>query len=441
MPARPEAARAERRRAVDRVADRVCGATNVGRGDGRLGHGAIVDDCPGPADRRYRQTVPMDDEPARLPLRLVVTDDLERSRVTVFFRLLLAIPHLVVVSLWGLAAAAVSVILWLALVFEGKAPRSLQSFVASYLRYSVHVSAYIYLAAGPYPPFGGGAGYSVDLEIDLSPRQSRGRVAARLVLAVPALVIASVLGGGVWFGNTSWFASRNSDSGFSAGATIAGIAVTAAFLAWFASVARGRTPRGLRDLIAYTIGYSAQATGYLLLLTDRYPTSDPSRVLPEMSLPPHPVRLELDDPLDRSRLTVFFRLLLAIPHLIWLALWYVLVLLAVIVAWIAALVTGRVPVALHRFIAAYVRYVTHVLAFLFLDRRPVPRLRRRSRKLSRQPRDRSPRAAAPDRHLLPGPTCRSRADPRRRLPGSGHSRRRARLVGGAVHRSDARGPA
>ena len=35
-------------------------------------------------------------------------------------------------------------------------------------------------------------------------------------------------------------------------------------------------PQGLRDLAAYAIGYSAQVTGYLLLLTDRYPNSDPA---------------------------------------------------------------------------------------------------------------------------------------------------------------------
>ena len=66
-----------------------------------------------------------------------------------------------------------SVIIWLALLFEGKAPRSLQGFVVSYLRYSVHVSAYLYLAAGPYPPFGGGEGYPDRLEIEPSARQSR----------------------------------------------------------------------------------------------------------------------------------------------------------------------------------------------------------------------------------------------------------------------------
>ena len=36
---------------------------------------------------------------------------------------------------------------------------------------------------------------------------------------------------------------------------------------------------------------------------------------------PHPIRLILSDDLSRTRLTVFFRLILAIPHLIWLGLW------------------------------------------------------------------------------------------------------------------------
>ena len=178
-------------------------------------HRAIVDERARTADRRNRHTRPVTevaeagDTPRRLPIQIVVADDLERSRVTVFFRLLLAIPHLIVVAFWGLAAFAVSVIIWLALLFEGKAPRSLQRFVVSYLRYSVHVSAYLYLAAGPYPPFGGGEGYPIDLEIEPSGRQSRGGVAARLVLAIPALLLAAAVGGGSWFVNTSWATSQD----------------------------------------------------------------------------------------------------------------------------------------------------------------------------------------------------------------------------------------
>ena len=314
------------------------------------------------------------DEERRLPIRIVVTDDLERSRVTVFFRLLLAIPHLLVVLVWGIAAFAVAIILWIALVVEGKAPRTLQEFEASYLRYATQVSAYIHLAAGPYPSFGGTRGYPIDLEIDLATRQSRGRVAIRLVLAFPAFLLAAVLGGGLMGGNSAGVTSSSSstDDWWLNAWSLGGISSTVAFLAWFAILARGRMPLGLRDLLAYCIGYTAHATGYLLLVTDRYPTTDPTRVVPLVELPPHAVRLELTDEVRRSRLTVFFRFPLAVPHLIWLTLWSIPVVLLLAPAWLITLVIGRLPVPLHRFFTAWIRYTTHVMAFLYVIGGPFP---------------------------------------------------------------------
>jgi hypothetical protein len=41
-------------------------------------------------------------------------------------------------------------------------------------------------------------------------------------------------------------------------------------------------------------------------------------------------------------------------------------LFAAIANWLAALVNGVSPDSLHRFLAAYVRYQTHVYAYLFL---------------------------------------------------------------------------
>ena len=82
-------------------------------------------------------------------------------------------------------------------------------------------------------------------------------------------------------------------------------------------------PKGLRDLASYGVGYGAQAWAYLLLLTDRYPNSDPEAFGLDWTLPPHPVQLQLSDDGRRSRLTVFFRLLLVLPHLVWLSLWFV----------------------------------------------------------------------------------------------------------------------
>ena len=89
---------------------------HIVRRDGRVRHQAMV------VDRAGDENAAMNRDRPPLPVRVVVTDDLARSRVTVFFRLLLALPHLVVVTLWGIAALAVSVVLWLALVVEGKAP-------------------------------------------------------------------------------------------------------------------------------------------------------------------------------------------------------------------------------------------------------------------------------------------------------------------------------
>lgn len=305
---------------------------------------------------------------SELPIRLRVRDDgLRRSRLTVFLRLLLALPHLVWLGLWGFAASFAAVALWLGVVIEGKAPASIHGFVAGYLRYATHVAAYLYLAADPFPGFRGAPGYPVDLEIDPPARQSRWSGLFRLVLALPAALLASALGGGL-----AWTALVGPYALAAILLTGGGVAGTAAFVAWFAALATGRAPRGLRDLIGYALGYSAQSGGYALLLTGRYPTSDPSVSERFARLPEHPVRIEVSDDLGRPRLLVLFRLLLAFPHLVWIALWGAAVALALVAGWVCALATGRVPAALHRFLASYVRYTTHVVAFTALVGRAFP---------------------------------------------------------------------
>jgi len=55
-------------------------------------------------------------EHVRHPIRLVVTDDLQRNRLTVFFRLILAIPHLIWVTVWGIVAALAATLAGLVLI-------------------------------------------------------------------------------------------------------------------------------------------------------------------------------------------------------------------------------------------------------------------------------------------------------------------------------------
>src|SRR5205814_1341380 len=50
------------------------------------------------------------------------------------------------------------------------------------------------------------------------------------------------------------------------------LALPVAVVNWVIVLALGRVPKGMRDLMAYCLRYSAQTYAYLLLLTDRYPT-------------------------------------------------------------------------------------------------------------------------------------------------------------------------
>jgi hypothetical protein len=291
------------------------------------------------------------------PVELVITDNLKRSRLTVFFRLLLAIPHRVVLFFWTLAT--------------GTPPRSPHEYLSHYIVYVTRVYAYLWLAANPYPEFSGRPTFPYPFPIDLRmperTRQSRLVTLFRIVLALPAFLFVGALGVGIGIP----MGGRNGRYGL---ASDGAFVVVLAVLLWFVALALGRAPRGLRDAIAYALGYGAQFWAYLLMITDRYPNSDPTAMLAGIERPPrHAVRLVGESyGLRRSRLTVFFRLLLTVPHLVWLVLWGVTAVLASIATWLVTLVRGRPPAPLHRYLSRYVRYQFHVGAFLYLAANPFP---------------------------------------------------------------------
>jgi hypothetical protein len=301
------------------------------------------------------------------PVRLVISDELSRKRLTVFFRLLLVTPHYVWLGIWGIGAFFAAVANWVATLFTGRSPAGLHRFLSLYVKYATQVYAYLYLAADPYPPFDGRPGYPVDVEIAAPEPQPRLTVAFRLVLVIPALLLAASLLGAPNLGYSRW--SSGSRASFNDGL---GIVHAAALLGWFASLAWRRMPRGLRDSVVWGLGYGAQVWAYMFLLTSRYPDSDPQVVLGPLPGRSDPISIEVQDDLRRSRLTVFFRLLLAFPHLVWLTLWGLLALLAAIANWAVTLVRGRPPAALHRFLSAYLRYQTHVYGFISLTVNPFP---------------------------------------------------------------------
>jgi Domain of unknown function (DUF4389) len=186
--------------------------------------------------------------PEQHPIRLVVRDELRRSRLTVFFRILLALPHFVWLSLWSLAAVFAAVGAWLGALATGRVPTALHRFLAAYVRYATHVCAFTYLIGGKFPGFAGQEGsYGVDIAIAAPVPQRRWTIGLRLLLAIPVLLLT--------------------------GALAIFVLPVVGFLGWWAAFVTGRMPRALRNFGATCLRYGAQAYAYLFLLTDRYPGS------------------------------------------------------------------------------------------------------------------------------------------------------------------------
>lgn len=193
-----------------------------------------------------------------------------RNRLTVGFRWILAIPHLVIVGApiglaltwsrtpegtvdyaWGAGAgvlgavaAVCAMIAWFAIVFTGRSPEGLASLSAFYLRWHVRATAYVTLLRDEYPPFGD-ADYPVSVELPaLVGERDRLSVALRPITIIPHIIV-------VWLLGLVW------------GVTT--------LVAWFVILFTGRYPRTLYDFGVGVLRWTTRVESYLLLLTDVYP--------------------------------------------------------------------------------------------------------------------------------------------------------------------------
>lgn len=87
-------------------------------------------------------------------VRVDIVPQLEqRNRLTVFFRLILAIPQFIVIAVLGIAVWAVYVIAFFAVLFTGRWPQGLRNFAVGFMRWVLRVEAYLLLLTDDYPPF------------------------------------------------------------------------------------------------------------------------------------------------------------------------------------------------------------------------------------------------------------------------------------------------
>jgi len=175
------------------------------------------------------------------------TPAVDRSRLTVFFRLIMAIPHLIWSFFYGIGAGVVVVIAWFAILFTGRYPQGMYEFVAGFLRFSTRVNAYYYLVTDEFPPFDGGEHpeYPVQLRIAPAPEKlSRLTTFFRIFLLIPVVILLYIFN--IW---------------------IQAVAIAI----WFVAVIMGKTSPGLVDAIRFPLAYTARAGAYGALLTDIWP--------------------------------------------------------------------------------------------------------------------------------------------------------------------------
>ena len=110
----------------------------------------------------------------------------EQRRLTVLVRIILAIPHLIVLYVLSIASEVVALICWFAALFTGRLPAGLADFQVGYLRWLTRFSAYLFLLTDVYPPFEfAEAQYPVRLRAEPGPL-NRLAVLFRIILVVPA---------------------------------------------------------------------------------------------------------------------------------------------------------------------------------------------------------------------------------------------------------------
>jgi hypothetical protein len=83
----------------------------------------------------------------------VIDPALPRDRASVAVRLLLVIPHIILLFFLLIGWLVTSVIAWFAILFTDEYPPSLYQFGAGVMRWALRVEAYMLLLVDDYPPF------------------------------------------------------------------------------------------------------------------------------------------------------------------------------------------------------------------------------------------------------------------------------------------------
>ena len=136
-------------------------------------------------------------------------------------------------------------------------------------------------------------------------------------------------------------------------------------IAWFVILFTKRYPPELFSFVVSINRWGANVTAYAFLLTDDYPPFS-------WEANEYPVTYDVEYPEGLSRWLISVKLILAIPHIIVLALLFIGALIALAVAWFAILFTKRFPESLFDFLVGVLRWQYRVSAYTNLLRDEYP---------------------------------------------------------------------
>lgn len=180
--------------------------------------------------------------------------------------------------------------------------------------------------------------YPATLEVQTPEKLANWRPIGQVFMAIPHLIIGNAL---------------------------SALGQACAFIGWFAILFTGKMPQGLANIICMSLRYQTRAFAYAGFLHDQFPpfefTSTPAD--PGTT----PVQVSFEPTLEgRNRLTVGFRLLLAIPVLIFTALILIVSFICWLIGFFAVLFTGKWPAGLRNWVLKGMRATLRMDAYVML---------------------------------------------------------------------------
>jgi hypothetical protein len=227
--------------------------------------------------------------PGSYPVRLNGHLDPQLSRWQWLVKWLLIIPHVIVLTVLWIAAAMLTIVAGIAILFTGRYPRSIFDFNVGVMRWTWRVSFYgiSALATDRYPPFTlrSDPDYPADFTVDYPERLSRGLVLVKWwLLALPHYLIVAIFVGGWSVGRTGGWRVAGS----------VGLITLLVVVAVVALAVRARYPESIFDFVMGMNRWCYRVLAYAALMRDDYPPFrldngglDPGSV-PSGPAPPQP---------------------------------------------------------------------------------------------------------------------------------------------------------